>query len=83
METETFIIPDVFLPALINADQSGLEQPDIDALDKWTEDRLQEYEHLHAMDATPEGFTGFHDLRRYGIGAADCSNVIFSIGGRK
>lgn len=84
MKTETFIIPDFYLPALINGDYSGLSDADAEALDRFTEEQLKHFERFWALcDTESEGFLTFHDLKPFGIGAADCSSVVFDIGGLK
>lgn len=78
METIELIIPEHFLSALINGDESGLEDSDIAALDALTAEYTRGNRvFLATADTTPVGFVKYHDMHRYGIGAADCETVVF------
>lgn len=43
IKTETFAIPDFYLSALLNGDNSGIEDADIAALDAFIDDNLKKY----------------------------------------
>jgi len=81
MNTETYLIPDFYLSALFNGDESGLSDEDTAALTSFTNDRLKEFKCLHAIGCDEEPkFTAWHDFRIYGVLACNCVNVTFDIG---
>ena len=75
MKTETFIIPDFLLLALTTGDEIGLSDSDKATLDRFFEDNP----YHSALGTEPEGFTAWHDFRKYGVGACNCSNVTFNV----
>ena len=79
MKTETFTIPNHFLPALINGDESGLSKEESQQLFDWTR-HMKESEHSFSAIATGEdkGFMRWHDMAP-AILACDCTEVIFDV----
>ena len=84
MNTIKLSIPEHFLSALINGDDSGLDEYDQSALDAFIDDALKEFTTFHALSNTENlGFLKYHDLQAYGVLACDCATVSFDIGGIK
>jgi len=86
MQTVEMIIPAHWLSALINADPSGLEVDDEQALDAFTHNMMEQYGQCLAIDYTSDddenhpGFITWHDARAFSPYAADCALVTFDIG---
>ena len=81
MNTREYVIPDFYLPPLINGDYSGLEESDITALDSWIDTELKTCDYFHVLcDTEDMGFMRFHDLAPYGILASDCYRVLVNVG---
>ncbi len=81
MNTAEYIIPNHFLSALINSDETNLSDADSTALNNFIDVNLKERTHFHALgDIEDEGFIVFHDLRPFGVLACDCCTVLFDIG---
>lgn len=82
MDTVEYILPTHFACALINSDESGLEESDSEALNRFVEDMVKEYGMFHCIDVDEEGegFLKYHDLQPYGVLACDCAKFTFQIG---
>ena len=93
MQTIIIDTPIHFLSALFNSDESGLELEDVQALDAFLHEMMNEYEHCFAIGVDGEceendyyvepSFMGWHDWTRFGVLACDCVPVIFDIGPSK
>ena len=74
MKTTTYTLPAHWAPALINADESGMADDEIEALNEW----LSDYAPGHCLDCSgyPE-FTTHHDAADYVL-ACDCLTYTFT-----
>lgn len=80
VETIQYTLPTYWASALINGDESGLEQEDQDALGAFIQHMLQEHGQCHCVDCTEEPeFTRYHDARPYGVLACDCLEYTFHV----
>ena len=80
METITMVLPQHWACALINADDTGLDDKEQAALDAFSEDMLQEYGCCLAIDCDDDPqFMKYHDAQMYGVLACDCIEYTFDI----
>jgi len=76
MKTETYELPSFWASPLINGDYSGMEDTDIEALEKWLEKEKPGY----CVSLSDESFFAWrHDASAYVL-ACDCSEFTFIIG---
>jgi hypothetical protein len=81
MNIEYFDLPEFWLSALINSDESGLSDEDSKALNEWLDGHLKTYTTMHALTTTEDvGFLTYHDARSVGVLACDCVRVAFDVG---
>lgn len=67
-------LPDFYAAPLINGDETGLEE---DELDSFYEFCFNELENLHCVDVNDDsGFVKYHDARDYCL-ATNCSTFTF------
>ncbi len=62
MQIETYTLPSSWASALINGDETGLNDHDQAALDSFTADMVSEHGKCWAVDCSEESwFAGYHD----------------------
>jgi hypothetical protein len=76
MNTIQYTLPSWTLCSLFNNDDSGLEERDIQSLDKWISKKVKQHVSFHAVDSEDLGFCHDNDLDQY---TSDCHLVTFSI----
>ena len=70
-------LPAHWAAALINGDDSGLDEDDVEALEAFTADMVAEYGQCWAIDCNGEpSFTAYHDAKPYGVLA--CETLTFT-----
>lgn len=75
MKTETYTLPAYWASALINADESGMEDDEIAAMDKW----LDYAKPGHCLTCSKESFfTAWHDATGFAL-AGDCLEFTFEV----
>ena len=74
MKTTTYTLPAHWAPALINADESGLSDDEIQAMNDW----LESTSPGHCLDCSgdPE-FTPYHDASEFVL-VCDCLTYTFT-----
>ena len=83
METQDYLIPEFYLPALINGDDTGLNEGEVNALNRFVDDELKIHKTfccLAPSDEESDGLMRYHDLQPYGILECETRRVTFQIG---
>ena len=84
LNIEYFDVPEFWLSALINSDESHMSDEDSAALDKWLTWHLRQYSTMFALcDYEDIGFMTYHDARCAGVLACDCVRLAFDVGESK
>lgn len=69
-------LPSYWASALVNGDESGLEDEEQEQLDAWTKDNPN----LYCIDVSEETFfSKYHDAADYGVLPCDCANFTFQV----
>jgi len=70
----TYLIPDFYLSYIFNGDDSGLNQEEKEAFDKFAQDKTKNLKawHFACDDPHDSSFHKWHDMTPYGILACDC-----------
>lgn len=77
---ETYELPAHWAVALINGDESGFDDDDSDALDRFTDDMIAHYGQCHCVDVSDEPtFMTYHDAHAYGVLACDTLTYTFDV----
>ena len=71
-----FVLPEFWLPALVNGDTTGLDEEDERALDAFLAD-LPADAYCVGTDDSEASFCTRHDATRYGVLACNCVDVRF------
>lgn len=80
IQLEQYELPAHWACALMYGDESGLDQEDIDALDKFVGAGLMEHYSFHCVDVTDDQFfVKYHDAAQYGVLACDCLVYTFNV----
>jgi hypothetical protein len=80
MEIETKILPEHWGCALINGDETGLNDADQKALDAFVDDMIEKYGRCWAVSCDDEpSFMRYHDAEPYGVRACDCLEFTFDV----
>jgi hypothetical protein len=80
IKTIQYTLPAYWASALINGDESGLEQEEQDTLGAFIEYMLQEHGACHCVDCTEEPvFSKYHEARPFGVLACDCLDYTFHV----
>jgi len=80
MQLEQFELPAHWACALMYGDESGLDQDDLEALDRFMVTGLAEHCSFHCVDVTDDQFfTKYHDATQYGVLACDCLVYTFDV----
>lgn len=80
MQTVQYILPIHWACALVNGDETGIDDTDQAALDTFIADMVQKYGSCHCIDVIDdEGFMRYHDAQPYGVLACMASTFIFIV----
>jgi hypothetical protein len=82
MKTADYILPEHWLSALINGDETGLNEDDQTALDAFYKDCLTWHGSFYCLGTVEDdsnGFMRYHDAQPYGIGSCDTWTVRFQV----
>ena len=80
IETQEYQLPDHWLSALFNGDESGLDDSDIAALESFTAEMVRDYGQCWAIDSRDDcGFMRWHDAARFGVLACNCETIVFDV----
>lgn len=78
IKTYTLMLPTYWACALINGDESGLEDEDTAALEEFVDDMVRTYGSCHCVDVSEDHeFMRWHDAAQYGVLAADVAEFTF------
>lgn len=83
METIELTLPRHWACALINGDESGLEDDDANALNRFTDWMVDEYGACWCVSVDDEecgDFRRYHDATDFGVLACDVATFTFDIG---
>lgn len=81
MNTEKLTLPGHWACALFYGDLSGYEDDDLEAIRRFTDDMVRQYGQCFAISCDVDvGFMRYHDAKKYGVLACDCSEYTFDIG---
>ena len=74
----TFDLPSHWASALINDDLTGYDDSDLKAIEKFTEDMVNEYGQCWCLEVSENSdFMTRHDAKDYGVLACDVSQFVF------
>lgn len=80
MDIETYKLPAHWASALINDDQSGLDDDDAAALDRFTAHMTAVHGRCWPLTCDDDaGFETYHDARQFGVLACDTLTYYFDI----
>jgi hypothetical protein len=80
MKTVQYTLPTFWACALVNGDETGLDDADQASLDAFVADMVKEHGSCHCLDvAEDEGFMRYHDAEPYGVLACDAATFTFAI----
>lgn len=78
IETVTFMLPTHWAAALINGDETGMDDEDSAALEAFTKDMVRNYGSCHCVDVSGDTeFMRWHDAAHYGVLACDVAEFTF------
>ena len=77
MKTETYLLPSFWASALINADESDMNDEDIRAMDEWLSENSPGW--CTGCSNEASDFTPFHDASNHVL-ACDCLTYTFDKG---
>lgn len=80
MQTVQYTLPEHWACALINGDETGLDDEDQAALDAFVDDMVKEHGSCHCVDVVDDaGFMRYHDAQPYGVLACNAATFVFII----
>ena len=80
MKTTSYLLPEHWACALINGDESGLDDCEQEALDSFVAYMVEKHGACHCVDVGEHcGFVKYHDAQEYGVLACDVANFIFDV----
>lgn len=78
IKTLTLELPSHWACALINADESGMDDEEVAALEAFTADMVKTYGSCHCVDVSEDtSFSRWHDAAQYGVLACDTATFTF------
>ena len=81
MQTVQYTLPSHWASAFINGDDSGYEQEDLDAIDRFCEYVKEQHDCCFCIDVEEDYyFTSFHDATDFGVLACEVSVFTFDVG---
>ena len=82
MKTEKYILPSHWASALINGDESGMDDDDCRALNAFVAAGVKEYGLFMCIDVSDDDggdFRKYHDAEPYGVLACDVATFTFDV----
>jgi hypothetical protein len=80
MVTESFDLPEHWACALVNGDESGMDDADCRALQAFTDWMVKTYGQCWCLDVTEsQGFQRYHDAHQFGVLACEVATFTFDI----
>lgn len=80
MDIVTLTLPTHWACALINGDESAIDEDEIEALDAFTDDMVATYGQCHCLDVgDDQGFMKYHDAQPFGVLACEASEFTFDV----
>lgn len=80
MQTVIRTLPSHWASALVNGDESGLENEDIEALNAFCESMIAQYGSYYCVDVSEdEQFMRWHDAEWFGVGACQVADFTFDV----
>lgn len=87
MRIEEFELPVHWMVAMVNADDTGLNDAECRAMNAFIDDNLERFETFHCLGPKDEDwqpyFMRYHDAHPYGVLACDVTTVCFDVGSVK
>lgn len=78
IKTLTLMLPTHWASALVNGDESGLDDAESAALEKFTRSMMRTYGSCHCVDVSHDTqFMRYHDAAIYGVLACDVAEFTF------
>ena len=80
MKLDVFELPTHWACALMYGDDSGLDESDIAAIERFTAHETRDGKSLHLLEVKDNhggDFRRYHDATRYGVLACDVSEFVF------
>lgn len=80
MDTVVLKLPVFWASALVNSDESGMQDSEIEQLNQFVYDFCEQFGSCHCIDVSEDTeFMIYHDAIQYGILACDVAEFTFSI----
>jgi hypothetical protein len=80
MQIETYLLPSHWASALVNGDVTGYEEDDLNAIILFTDAMVRCHGRCWCVNVDEEeSFTHYHDARRYGVLACNCTEFTFDV----
>lgn len=77
-KTYTLMLPSHWAVALINGDESGMDDEDCAALNTFVDDMVRTYGSCHCVDVSEDTqFMRWHDAATYGVLASEVAEFTF------
>lgn len=77
-KTITAMLPAHWAVALINGDESGMEDEEIAQLNEFVDDMVRTYGSCHCVDVSETSeFSNYHEASHYGVLACDVAEFTF------
>ena len=81
MKTASYILPEHWASALIDGDDTGLDDRETKALNLFVEYMVEKHGACRCLDVGEDSdFKKYHDAREYGVLACNVSEFTFEIG---
>ena len=78
IETITAMLPTHWACALVNGDESGMEDEEIAQLNEFVDDMVRTYGSCHCVDVSETSeFSNYHEASHYGVLACDVAEFTF------
>jgi len=82
MKTVDYILPEHWLAALVNGDETAFDDYEAEAFEQFMADCVERHGRfwcLGPIDDEGNGFMRYHDARDYDVGSCDTSTVRFDV----
>lgn len=83
MKIEEYVLPEHWLPALVNDDETGLSDAESWALYSFVKRQRESHDRFHCLgpkDDSEPAFMTYHDAHQYGVLACNAVTVCFDVG---
>ena len=78
LKSYTLMLPAHWAVALVNGDESGMEDDDIMQLNEFIDDMVRNFGSCHCVDVSEDTeFRNYHDASPYGVLACDVAEFTF------